>query len=373
MKKTSIFVLIFIFISGLINFNILKAEIKNENKPLKGTWDFKLKKLWEAESATDDYIFGQIADIQVDDDGLIYVLEWKQYKFFVFDQKGKFLYSFGNKGEGPGEFRMAFTFFLEGPYVIVPDEGKVHYFTKNGKYIKSYSCSNMNTPRLFLDEYRFLTVRETEDKKEKLEIFDLNTKKYTAVGGVSDEKELAASGGGLSVSFKDVNTTPMVIAAKYNNNIYFGKNDRYFIKKINQSGREMLSFSISGREQKKIPVELKRKRFEKVRVNNQKMPKEMVDQLVKSMPDYCTLYNQITIDKKGLTYVYVNDMANETGQEIDIFSPEGKYLYHAHIQLPKGLKKVSPFIIKESSMIAFVELNDGEQKMVKFQVQKPSL
>ncbi|HLP44773.1 MAG TPA: 6-bladed beta-propeller [Candidatus Kapabacteria bacterium] len=375
MAKRVSLILIFTVIAGvLFNGAILKAEVKNEDNPLKGNWDFKLRKLWEVDRAGDT-IMAQIADIQIDDDGRIYILESKQDKFFVFDQNGKFLYSFGNRGEGPGEYKLAFSFFLKGQYVIVPDQDRAHYFNKDGKYVKSYNYGTVVYPRAHLDEFRFLIVRDSSDEKiklDKLEILDINSMKYTPLADISAEKSMTASTGKMSLKFKDASTTPMVIIAEHNNEIYFGKNDRYFIKKVDTNGKELLSFSISGREQKKIPEKLKRERFENTRLNNQQMPKELIDQMVKNMPDYCTYYNRIEIDKRGLVYIYLIDFINKTVQEMDIFSPEGKYLFHADIQLPQGLKRVTPLSIKENSLIVFAEDEDGEQKLVKFQIDTPT-
>ncbi|HLP47936.1 MAG TPA: 6-bladed beta-propeller [Candidatus Kapabacteria bacterium] len=364
-----------VVIGFFFNSMILNAEVKNEDKPLKGNWDFKLRKLWEINSAGDQ-ILTQIVDIKEDEDGRIFVMERQQNKFFVFDQNAKFLYSFGNRGEGPGEYKLAFSFFLKGQYVIVPDQDRSHYFNKDGKYIKSYSYGTVVFPRAQLDEFRFLVMRDNDDEKvqlNKLEIFDLNSMKYTPIAEISSEKTLDAHLGRMRVKFKDASTTPMVIITENNNEIYFGKNDQYFIKKIDTNGKELLSFSISGREKKKISEKLKRERFENARSrgNAPSIPKEVIDQMVKSMPDYCTYYNYIDIDKKGLIYIYLNDFANKTAQEIDIFSPGGKYLFHGNIQLPQGLKSVTPLRIKKTGLIVFVEDEEGEQELVKFQVEAP--
>lgn len=362
-------------IAGLLfNVTILKAEVKNHDTPLKGNWDFKLQKLWEINNAG-DYVLTQIADLQEDDDGRIYIFEWKHNKFLVLDQKGKFLYAFGNQGEGPGEYKMAFTFFLEGPYVIVPDQQKVHYFKKDGTYVKSYNLGGMAFLRAPIDESRFLKVQENDDEKinlDQLEIVDVNTMKHTPIAEISSEKELTASSGGMVIKLKDATTTPIMVVTEKDNEIYFGKNDRYFIKKVDLNGKELLSFSISGREQKKIPQEVKRQRFENVRFNNGRMPKEMIDQMVKNMPDYCTYFSRIDVDKNGLIYIHMNDIANKTVQEIDIFSPAGKYLYHSDIQLPEGCKRVTPLFIKGNDLIVFVEDEEGEQKLVKFQIATPA-
>jgi hypothetical protein len=192
---------------------------------------------------------------------------------------------------------------------------------------------------------------------------------------VTAEKSLTASSdtgqGRMELKIKDANTTPLVVVTAHNNELYFGKNDNYWIKKIDLEGNELLSFSIREREKKKIPQAYKKKRISNIKLNGQKMPDELAKQLIKGMPDYCTYFSNVTIEENGLIYVYLNDITNETGQEIDIFSTEGKYLYHANITLPGGLKPVSPLVIKGEFLYTFAEDGEGERKLVKYKIAKP--
>ncbi len=152
--------------------------VENPDKPLQGEWDFALHKVWELNGAGED-VFVQANTIRVDDEGRVYVLELKLSKIFVFDKDGNFLYAFGKKGEGPGEVRMAYTFFLVGDKVIIPDMGKINYFDKKGTYIESKIAGSMVFPRFFLDEKSFIYVKETREAKrssDRLEIINLDTK-----------------------------------------------------------------------------------------------------------------------------------------------------------------------------------------------------
>lgn len=350
-------------------------EIKNKDKPLKGEWDFQLRKAWETYNAGDDILL-QVSDIEVADDGRVYLYDLKYHKFFVFSPEGEFLFAFGKQGEGPGEYKMVFNFFLEGKYVIAPEMGRFHYFTMDGKYVRTNNPGVMIFPRNFIDENRFITIQEQENgkgKPEKLQIFDLTSKERTTLAEVTAEKALTARAGGMALVLKDSSSTPSIVAGVRNNEIYYGKSDKYLIKKIDFKGKESLKFSIQGRERKKIPTAVKRKRFDNLRINNMKPSKEMVDQLIKGMPDYCTYFSRILIDENGLVYIFVNDMTNDTGQEIDIFSPQGKYLYHSHVTLPEGLRWQTPYEFEGNNLYIFTEDEEGEKKLVKYKIVKPSL
>ncbi len=83
--------LILIMIVSLFVFN-LHAEVKNENKPLKGQWDFQLQKMWEVGNVGEDVLV-EARVLQVDDDGKVYgnvyVLDMKYFTFFVFSPEGE--------------------------------------------------------------------------------------------------------------------------------------------------------------------------------------------------------------------------------------------------------------------------------------------
>ncbi|MCK4835985.1 MAG: 6-bladed beta-propeller [Candidatus Aminicenantes bacterium] len=374
MKK----ILILFFLILLVLF-ISAKEVKNENLPLKGNWDFGLKKLWETSTAGEDVLIN-VSTLRVDDSGNLFVFDIKQFRFFVYSPDGNFLYSFGKRGEGPGEYRMVFNFFLKGNRVIVPDMSKIHFFDISGKYLKSeIPGGTFIFPRIFIDEDRFVYVpsRMGQQKgSDRLELVDLNTKKKNLICEIPAEDVLEATasrqGGQARLNIKDANTTPGVIVGYHDNFLYFGKNDRYLINKSDLNGKELFSFSVSGRERNKITPAIKRKRLESISLNGRKIPDDMIKQLMKTMPDQCTYFNRIRVDKNGLIYVFIPDLTNETGQHIDIFSSEGKYLYRANLILPEGYKfRVSNHAFKDNYLYVFAEDDDGEVKLIKYTIQLP--
>ncbi len=66
-----------------------------------------LKEEWRAGPEDDEFLFGFIVDIACDPAGNTYVLDFQQQETYVFDPAGKFLFTRGRKGEGPGETTMA--------------------------------------------------------------------------------------------------------------------------------------------------------------------------------------------------------------------------------------------------------------------------
>ena len=348
--------------------------IENKAKPLKGEWDFNLQKVWATDDAGEDVLV-RVGMIRVDESGKIYVLEPMQSKFFVFAADGKFLYTFGKKGEGPGEFRMAFNFFLLGDQIIVPEMGKFHFFSTTGKYIKSINLGAMIFPMAFLDAGRFIYTGDGDRGKKRpdtLKIYDMQSKKSKVIAEIPREESLTATSGRMVLRVKDSSSTPGIVLGARDNYLYFGKSDKYHIKKTGLDGKEIFSFTLEGRKRKKISTAYKRKRFSNVIVNGRKMPKEMLDQMVKSMPDEATFFNRIKIDENGLIYVFISDLENETGREVDIFSARGKYLYHGEIEMPDNyVIKSRRLIFKSGYLYVFADDEEGEGKLLKFKIDMP--
>jgi hypothetical protein len=77
----------------------------------------------------------------------------------------------------------------------------------------------------------------------------------------------------------------------------------------------------------------------------------------------------------GLVYVFQDNFGiNWDNQQIDIFSPEGKYLYRSVIKPDNGSHiYFSPnnFLIKNGHMYAVLEDGEGEIVIVKYKITLP--
>jgi hypothetical protein len=352
------------------------AVVKNADEPVKGEWEFALKKAWEIDALGGD-ILTQVNAIRIDEKGNIYLVENKLLKIYILDPAGKPLYSFGKRGEGPGEIKFPLGFFLKGDHIIVVDLGRFHYFSRTGQFIKSENPGMMTMPRAFLDDHRFIMVpQQPEGRKQandRLQLFDLKSQKRTTITEITAEKQATYSSERLVLKVIDPLTHPTVVVESHGESLFFGKSDRYLVKKIDLQGNELLAFSLAGRKQKKISEDFLRKRFEGITFNNGKMPKEMVDQMIKASPDQATYFYRIWIDESGLIYVFVSDPVNRQGREIDIFSPAGKYLYHGQIKLTDNYIPRSNLTIRGNTLCVFAEDQEGETKLIKYHIQTPKI
>ena len=366
---------LFFILIILLSLAVFSSNIVNNTKPLKGNWDFNLSQEWSVDSGGSELLI-KTGGMRTDEDGNIYLMELKHGKIFKFDKNGKFVATIGKRGEGPGEFRMAFNFFIVGDNIIVPSTGGIfQYFGKDGKFIKSVNTGSFVFPRYYLNKNNFVWVRSDREGRgkdpEKISIYDMRTKKSKDIKTISPEELLTAQKGGMVLMIKDSQTTAGVVLTMQGKNIVFGKSDKYKFVKIDLEGNELSSFSLEGRERKSISEKFKRKRFESISLNGGRMPKEMIDQMVKGMPDIATYFSRIFVGKNGLIYVFIADLENQNGQEVDIFSPEGKYLYHGEIKVEEGSKISSMIAFYDNFIFMFVEDEEGESSLIKYKADFP--
>lgn len=368
MRNLTIICLVSLFLTAPIN-----AMVKNYDKPAKGRWDFGLKEMWSIDRAGTNPLVA-VQDIQVDDKGNIFFMDRKFRKIAAFDSNGKELVYFGKRGEGPGEVRRMVQFFLQGPNIIVEDRGgRLHYFSKKGKYAKTVCYNSRCEIKKFIGDSRFVSVlsnfgTKAEKENENLEISDIKEKKSTVIASLKPEEVVQTSkGSGKDKIDFEVHVdelTPSVIVCTSGSSVFFGRNDHYIIKKTDFSGKELLSFSMEGRPAKTVSKK------DKKGLLGSGVPPEVITDLVKGLPDQCTFFTKIHVDEKGFIYVYTPDISKTNVREMDIFSPSGQYLYRSTITLPRGLTPAAAPVFAGEHLYVFAEDEEGEGKLVKYKINK---
>ena len=80
----------------------------------------------------------------VDKDGTVYVLDWKDNKVKVFDVRGKFLRAFGKKGQGPGELNQPQSLIITPENEVLVVDGlnqRFAIFSLEGKFLRNISTA----------------------------------------------------------------------------------------------------------------------------------------------------------------------------------------------------------------------------------------
>lgn len=366
-------------------FTILSAFlcaqlIKNPDKPLKGNWDFQMKKIWEIEEAGSDVI-GEVQNLRTAKDGRVYIADSKHCKIFIFSKEGKFISFFGKKGEGPGEIKH----YSSGDQLSVLDDtiifsewGRIQYFSLDGKYKKTAVVPPNVKAGTFISEDEFMSAPRAirgyrlKKKKAKLILYNLKDQSEKIITEFYPYDKATArtesARGRASVSVFIHSITPMVFVTYRDGKIYYGMSDSYNINVIDLKGTEICSFSVDGRKQKEVTDKFKKDLAKSLG----DVPADLVKKIIDGLPEKASFFQEIKVDKNGLIYVLVSDPGNETSQAIDIFSPQGKYLYSSELRVEEGLIINGIFLIEDNVFLA-EEDEEGNLKVAKYLINLPVL
>ena len=352
------------------------ANIKNPDKPLKGEWDFKLKRVWIIKSAGGEE-FANPRQLLVSGDGTIYVYDDKRLKFYILDPDGKNINTFGKKGEGPGEIQQMeqTQLFLVKNKLIAIDGARLHYFTREGKYINSVVNTGPQRPTFFINENEYISSPifinlNAPDSEGKIKHYNIKTKQEKVISEFSlfNKGYVETPAGRRTIVV--VGITPMMVNGYDGSKIYFGKNDSFEINVVDLKGKKYNSFGIK-REKEKYPEEPLRQRFNELA---SKPSKEMVDSIIKSLPREYTFFNRIEV-YNDLIYVFIPDLDDKNPRKLDIFSAEGKYLYRGYLSFGKNMSALlSPLhtlIIKNGYLYIALENEEGEIFIAKYKINLP--
>lgn len=161
--------------------------------------------------------------------------------------------------------------------------------------------------------------------------------------------------------------TPMMIIDYQKEKLYFGMNDRFKINVADLSGKIQNTFSLK-RGKRTITDKAKEDRL--IDEAKDLAPVELLKRLAKTMPNEMTYFSNIEVHNQ-LIYVYTSYYGWDNVQQIDIFSPEGQYLYRAFIEVPQEYEIVITPIIKKGYAYVVLENEDGEQSLSKYKIELP--
>ena len=117
----------------------------------------------------EEYLFGSVSSITVDDKHNVYVLDGQARHVRVFDSAGTFVKTLGRDGEGPGEFNVPIGIAISNGRVLVrdPANGRVQLFGletwENEEWRYRPSEVFVNTP-LYTDDQGRIYVDISDDR-----------------------------------------------------------------------------------------------------------------------------------------------------------------------------------------------------------------
>lgn len=146
------------------------VETIYNRRPASPEFKINLKKVTEIEA---DSIFQDIILARLDSKENVYVTDMNACKIHKFDNKGHYIKSFGDRGQGPGEFAYISALKIVDDTLFVPQLGKklfVKYSTE-GNFLGTKCFNDNSTPLNFIkcgDRYLGRSVSTSYDQETQI-------------------------------------------------------------------------------------------------------------------------------------------------------------------------------------------------------------
>ncbi len=289
----------------------------------------------------------EVAGFDVDSDGNTYF--WLSSSsanyIYKFDANGRFLFSFGRRGQGPGELELPrYLRVNELDQIVVSDNrrNKLLFFKESGDFVKDLSIASNHRAANLLENGKILVMKGSFNPDE-------GKADYPIILCNEELEEIKILYPGRSIPnfllAKKINGLQLYI----DYNVWKISSGQIYIGNYGQ-GYEFLIYDTEGNLLRKI-----RKEYHKVKVPDQKKAKienwllenfDSFEQYKNKVyfPEFYPPFQFFFLDERGRLYV----MTYETGQRLnafiyDIFNPDG--LFIGRIELDNyGNLATSPII-----------------------------
>lgn len=302
------------------------VHLMNPERPLKGHITLEIERIRELNPYdTEEFGLGWI-DFKRDSDGEVMLYYSTGSEVHRFSSDGNYLGNLTRQGQGPGEFqnnRILNPFYVNNQ-IFVTGDFKLARFEKNGNLINQRKTGQY--PRIFVDENRFFIEKsERRDGSRTKSIILINMGSET-VGNFQEtnffQKENVGWIGkkGSSDGYTHPWGVPNILYTfdSFNQRMFVCLNNEYKIYAKNLSGeteyvveRPYNKVNLTEGDKKKILTSFVQGEPDKWMVDS--FPDTLVAiKNIKSLPNgYLAVYRVVDIDK----------------YEIDIFNPDGHYVY----------------------------------------------
>ena len=347
--------------------------VKNPAEPVYGEILLDLEEdLSIGREDDDNYVFYQVRNIDVDDQGNIYVLEGGNCRLQKFDLTGQYLQTIGKRGQGPGEFESPSRFFLDKEnniYISERRKRKIHMFNSKGEFVKSILLSNTTTSfSIAPDESIFgiANIRTEEGSNRCIVKMEPKGKIIKNIAQFAAIRPVQRKGSGNTVTTFGIShqyNPALYFSRAFNNKHLYAHSSEYSLFQVNLEGD--LELIIKKEEpQHLISQKEKNKIYERFSDLEERWSKRVVKEAVQ-WPSHRPYFNGIATDERGRIYVRrVKPVTDESEEaEFDIFSKEGYYLYKTNLPF-------TPVVIKNGYFYEYYSSEEtGEVSIKRYKVK----
>jgi hypothetical protein len=301
------------------------AHIMNPEKPIKGEVQLDIKKTLEINPYQYEEVGIKMLFFARDTDGEVILFDPNKSEAHRFNSRGEYLGSLFRKGEGPGEFPdfIGLNIFFMNNQIWASGAMKLAKYDKNGQFL--YERKLGYSPRIIVDDNRFF-IRRTDRNKEgvltKISLVNLSSDKESK-SSIVDFFQAENLGPVIrkgNRSFSESWATPYIKYAydRKSEKFCVALNTEYKIYVKNLKGET--SYIIEKRY-KNVKVGLK----DKKKLLPWALRDESSKWMLSAYPDTLVAFKELKALPNG--YLAVYRVSGPGTFEIDVFDPEGRYVY----------------------------------------------
>jgi hypothetical protein len=298
------------------------------------------------EIGREDLLFGSIQAVCEDEAGNGYVVDQLEHKVYVFSRDGRLLDSFGQQGQGPGDFQRPHRISLtpEGQLAVADEMYTVSFLKRDGTFLARVKLETGLTPG-YVGEDRFYAWRWIPEGRQQI-LLDREGNILETFHTVSrDRFSVSApdqSGRQVMFNFGRPSFSPALVYAQNGGLTALAVSDTYRIQLLDGKGesqavltRDLGAPSLSRREREHFMSEFRE--FGKMRG----WPEGVVRDIIKQLPRTKVFFDHILLSP---THVFVfripaDITAEGSAMAVDVFSTAGPYM--GTVSLPERPLHVS--------------------------------
>jgi hypothetical protein len=311
----------------------------------------------DAESDTAP-LLSDVAALEVDSTGRIYVLDRQLSAVLVFDHQGALATRFGRQGEGPGEFRgpNGIGWDQAGRLWVIEGQGSRNsIFDREGRFLET-------RPRT-TGFYGYIWNGKFLDSGEMIEpVFDRSDSyskpmlaRYDSVRGLVDTVTLPYTMGGDNFFRFEFKNGYSIAGIPFYPAPWSWIDPRGFIWTGNTGRYELTQLSMQGdtirvirKEQPPIPVSQSELDSAIARLKEMAQGAPFDEGKI---PRIKPVLERVVVDDSGYVWVMTMEAAGTTGTGFDVFDPEGRFL--GRVTTPRQLgpfRPAAPMVLRRGKL-----------------------
>lgn len=289
-------------------------------------------------------------------DGSIFAASSRQHTIFKFDSKGTLVKSFGQKGQGPGDFNNPSKLsILDGKYLVVGEYAlnrRISLFDLDGNFVKLLKTENSvyNPTALRDGKVAYLGIAHEElDRQNPIQIQtvyikDIDTQQEKKVHSYRTTSSSIQLKQGGSITFGGDSRGWTYLIRTKEGNLAVGISIESHVTVYSPDGLRLSEFSLRGEP---IPVTKSIiQRYKEIQLqamkqnpNYQKGPmKEILKEVEKAsfdnfFSDHLPFYSKLLTDEDGNFLMFCSgDCFVECPILIEVYTPEGEFVCKTEIK-----------------------------------------